>query len=176
MLKIALSIWDEIYLGEYDQRQKTAKPYDFVVEFQPDATVRQLTEAIAAHVKHDLEREYGLVRYLVSGAMAASPPGTFGYLPSDALLIDCGLADGTTLVFREREDLGPELPIDTERDELDLFLVDERGMHRGRVNECVRRLCSRCRSSAEATWVMPANRRKLEAYKTRSRSCSKGLR
>ena len=56
------------------------------------------------------------------------------YLPRDVPLADLGLLDGVTLTLANTSQRSaPELRIDVGQAESDLFLIDERGTHRGRV-------------------------------------------
>jgi len=128
LLKLTLSV-----VVDLPGEQRT-KPWDIVVELQPNATVRDLTDAIVQLARRESSPDYGLQRMLISGSHAAVVPGAFGYLPADVLLSQCGLFDGVLLYLRDRaRDFAPELFIDTERAESDLYLVDERGTHRGRA-------------------------------------------
>lgn len=56
------------------------------------------------------------------------------YLPDDVPMADLGLLDGTTLTLAVRPlRPAPTLYVDLEQAEDDLYLIDERGTHRGRV-------------------------------------------
>lgn len=128
ILRIALSILDEL------SPNPGSEPIDLIIELEPTATVDDLASAVSLHLGYEPDPAYGLLRYLASTAGAAEVPGAFGYLPGNAKLADCGLFDGVTLVLRDRARYpAAELPVDTVRSRRDLFLVDERGVHRGRV-------------------------------------------
>ncbi|WFE59216.1 FtsK/SpoIIIE domain-containing protein [Micromonospora sp. WMMD712] len=111
-------------------------PRDLLVELSPDATVGDLTEAVAGHFKLGGIPGLGLTRRMVSSA-DRSDPHAVGFLPAGHAIAECGLFDGVTLTLRQRNGL-PDLPLDTMRDPEDLFIVDERGTHRGRVTRLPR--------------------------------------
>jgi S-DNA-T family DNA segregation ATPase FtsK/SpoIIIE len=104
---------------------------DLLVEVRADATARDLTNAIVEY-KNDLPEnfEYGLIRTMVR----TRDRQLIRYLPEDIPLADCGLLDGVTLELADRSlRPAPTLYIDRDQADNDLYLIDERGTHRGRV-------------------------------------------
>jgi hypothetical protein len=108
-------------------------PSDLLVEVQAEATVQDLIDAIVRYKDLTYNPYYGLIRTMVRIRDLALDKG-IRYLPEDLPLADCGLLDGATLHLADRS-LRPAstLYIDREQADDDLYLIDERGTHRGRV-------------------------------------------
>lgn len=129
LLKLTLSIVNELPGATH------IKPLDVVVEVQPDATVEDLARVAAEAFGCTPAPTHGLVRHVVTGRPGmVTVDGASGYLPAHARISDCGLTDGMMLYLRDRlSSPAPDLRIDLDSRPDDLFLVDERGVHRGRV-------------------------------------------
>ena len=106
---------------------------DLLVEVRADAMVRDLIDAIIQHENMPANPRYGLIRTLVE-TRDLPPERGIRYLPEDVLLAECGLLDGVSLRLADRDVRpAPDLYIDRESRDDDLYLIDERGTHRGRV-------------------------------------------
>lgn len=127
LLKLALTI--KIDLPHYEHHD----PRDLVVEVRPGATVQNLTDAVIRHLRVQTSADPGLLRIIVRDGDGPAKGGA-RYLPRDATLADCELVDGVMLHLADPvADPAPDLFVDTAEHEDDLYLIDERGTHRGRV-------------------------------------------
>jgi len=109
-------------------------PYDLSVEVRSGATVGDLTAELIQAFDLPAEHDYRIFLRLVGPGSPGHENVGAGYLPPGARLADCGLRDGITLYLRNSgRDPAPDLEIDTDHSAEDLFLIDERGTHRGRV-------------------------------------------
>ncbi|WUH93315.1 FtsK/SpoIIIE domain-containing protein [Streptomyces sp. NBC_00433] len=107
--------------------------YDLVVEADNGTRVADLVTALAERTGLPAGADPGLLRTM---STVGGVPGELavGYLPQDALLAQCSLVEGTALALHDRgKRPAPTIALDTDRADDDLFLIDERGTHRGRV-------------------------------------------
>lgn len=108
---------------------------DLYIDVQPDASVGDLLYAVTRHLQIIFSPRYALVREMVRIRGGAEGEGLVR-LPDNALVSECGLVDGVELRLADLSNsqvpylyVDPSQAVDTD----DLFLVDERGTHRGRV-------------------------------------------
>lgn len=137
--RLALSVVVNHSEGERAAAGDEREMRDLLVDVAPEATVDDLTQALAVHFGKGDGQRFGLLRKLISWAPGATDTASAGYLPKDLLLSECGLFDGVTLFLSDPvTSPAPELLVDVRRTASDLFLIDERGTHRGRVTRLPR--------------------------------------
>jgi hypothetical protein len=134
LIRLALSIVVDLRVAGPHSSGVTDEMQDLLVDVAPDATVGDLIQALVGYLQLRENVRYGLLRQVVSWQPRQVDTAAFGYLPLDLLLSECGLFDGVTLRLCDRVARpAPDLFIDVQRSPTDLFLIDERGTHRGRV-------------------------------------------
>lgn len=134
LIRLALSIVVDLRVAGQHSPNVADEMQDLLVDVAPDATVGDLVQALVGHLELRENVRYGLLRQVVSWQPRQVDTAALGYLPLDLLLSECGLFDGVTLRLCDRVARpAPELFIDVQRSPTDLFLIDERGTHRGRV-------------------------------------------
>jgi DNA segregation ATPase FtsK/SpoIIIE, S-DNA-T family len=127
LLKLAVSLEVDVpeYLGE--------RFVDLLVDVRAEGTAADLIQVVTDHLMLPYNPEYGLVRTMVR-ARGTDPDQGIRYLPDGVPLADLGLLDGVTLTLAIRSlRPAPTLHVDLDQAENDLYLIDERGTHRGRV-------------------------------------------
>jgi S-DNA-T family DNA segregation ATPase FtsK/SpoIIIE len=106
---------------------------DLLVEVRAGGTTKDLIDAVATYLNLPEDPEYGLLRTMVKTKQTGPDEG-IRYLPGNATLADLGLLDGVRLTLASMSlRPAPVLHVDLDQAEQDLYLIDERGTHRGRV-------------------------------------------
>ena len=108
---------------------------DLYIDVQPDASVGDLLHAVTRHLKIIHSPNHALIREMVRSHGGTKDDGLVR-LPDNALVSECGLVDGVELRLVDVANRQvPYLYVDPSQaiEADDLFLIDERGTHRGRV-------------------------------------------
>ncbi len=118
---------------EIDLPYAAGPSIDLLVEVRTQGTALELIDAVVRYLELPLNPYYGLVRTMVR-TLGMAPNEGIRYLPEDVPLAECGLLDGVTLTLADRSlRPAPTLFVDRDQADDDLYLIDERGTHRGRV-------------------------------------------
>ena len=104
---------------------------DLLVEVRAGGTTDDLIKAIEAFLELPKNLDYGLLRTMVKTRRTAPDQGS-RYLPGSVPVADLGLLDGVRLTLASMSlRPAPVLHVDLDQAEQDLYLIDERGTHRG---------------------------------------------